>query len=452
MGTLTGLLQVTTRALTADQAALSATAENISNQNTEGYTRRTVTFTSGDTIMLRGAAESTGVAATVTAQRDVILQRSLLQATETSASSSTRLSALDNLQSLFAINSSGEDAAGVGAAISDFFSGARTLASTPNSTTARQSLFVNAQTLAGTLNRVAAQLSSQTSALNQQIASSVDSANGLLASVASLNHQIVVAGAGSDTDTLKDQRGLALTRLAKLVDASTIAANDGSISLVLSDGTPLVSGSSLSALHTSMVNGTARIVSGSIDVTSLVHGGSIGGALQARDADIPALSGRLDAITGAIVTAVNTQNASGLDAGGNPGGPIFSGTTAATITLAAANSAGFAANPDGSNAAALAAIASAPIINGVDPSTAFASLVTSLGQTAADASADNAADEAVLTQTSNQLAAVSSVSLDTEAANLTQYQRSYQAAAKILSIVNTLMAQAINLGSPTTVN
>jgi flagellar hook-associated protein 1 FlgK len=43
------------------------------------------------------------------------------------------------------------------------------------------------------------------------------------------------------------------------------------------------------------------------------------------------------------------------------------------------------------------------------------------------------------------------VSLDQEAANLTQYQRSYEAAAHVFSIVNTLLASAINLGQGATV-
>lgn len=452
MGTLTSLLQVTTRALAADQAALSTTAENISNQNTEGYTRRSVAFTNGDTVSLRDMTASTGVSAAVTAQRDTVLQRSLLHATEAASSSSTRLSALNSLQSLFAINSSGDDAAGINAALSNFFSSANTLATTPTSTTARHTLFASAQTLATTLNQAAAQLSAQTSALNQTVSSSVDAVNGLLASVASLNGQIASAGPGMDTSRLQDQRDLALSHLAKLVDVNSVASSNGSVNLVLSDGTSLVSGSQVSALHTAMVNGSARVISGTTDVTGIIHGGSIGGAVQARDTDIPAVRTQLDALANAIVTQVNAQNAAGLDASGTPGGPIFAGSSAATITLAISSGDAVATNADGGNAAAMAELATGPIVNGSAPSTAFASLVAALGQTVADAGATSATDQAVLTQTTTQVAAVSSVSLDTEAANLTQYQRSYEAAAKILSIVNTLMAQAINLGSPTTVS
>ncbi|XWK66388.1 flagellar basal body rod C-terminal domain-containing protein [Tunturiibacter gelidiferens] len=43
------------------------------------------------------------------------------------------------------------------------------------------------------------------------------------------------------------------------------------------------------------------------------------------------------------------------------------------------------------------------------------------------------------------------MSSDEEASNLTQYQRSYQAASQVFSIVDTLMASAINLGEQTTV-
>jgi flagellar hook-associated protein 1 FlgK len=46
---------------------------------------------------------------------------------------------------------------------------------------------------------------------------------------------------------------------------------------------------------------------------------------------------------------------------------------------------------------------------------------------------------------------LSGVSLDEEAANLTQYQRAYQAAAQVFNIGDTIMASALNLGEQTTV-
>jgi flagellar hook-associated protein 1 FlgK len=456
VGTLTGLLHLTTSALAADQAALSATAENISNQNTEGYTRRTVSWSSGDTVSVRGTPTSTGVTATVGAQRDRVLQRSVQQATETASASSTRVTALNNLQSLFAIKSTGADASGIGAAVSNFFNSATALASTPTDSTARHKVLTTAQTLASALNRTASQIGLQTASLNQTVRTSVDQVNSLAGKIAGLNKQISESGAGGDTDTLVDQRDLAVTQLSSLMDVNSITNSNGSISLAMSNGVPLVTGSTALPLTTGTVGGNVHIYAatsaGGADMTASIRGGSIGGSLQARDSDIPAVTAQLDALANTIATSVNAQNASGTDASGMPGGAIFSGSTAATLTVVASSANAIAASADGSNAASIGALQDAALIGGKSFTDAFSTLISGLGTTASDATTGSTADAAVLTQTSTQLAALSGVSLDTEAANLTQFQRSYQAAAKVLAIVNDLMAQAINLGQQTTVS
>jgi flagellar hook-associated protein 1 FlgK len=451
MGSLIGLLHLSSSALAADQAALSATASNISNQNTDGYTRRVASFSNTDTVNVNGVSTSSGVTAIVTAQRDRVLQRSLQQATEAASASSVRTSALDDLQSLFTINSSGDDASGIGAAVSDFFNSAASLASSPTDANARQTAYTDAQTLVATMNRAATQLSSQTASLNQKIGTSVDQVNSLLTNIASLNKQMLQSG-GQDTSGLQDQRDQAVLSLAKLVDVNTVTAADGSVSLSLSDGTPLLSGTQAISLSLAAVNGNVHIMSNGNDVTGSILEGSIGGLLQVRDQDIPAVQQQLDSVAAAIASAVNAQNAAGTDAGGNAGGDMFAGDTAATLKLAISSGDGIAASSDGSNAAAIGAIASQAIVGSLTASGAFSAMVTSLGQRVSSASTTKSANDAVLEQTSTQVANLSGVSLDTEAANLTQYQRSYEAAAKVLSIVNELMAQAINLGEQTTVS
>ncbi|WP_047487898.1 flagellar hook-associated protein FlgK [Terriglobus sp. TAA 43] len=449
MGSLIGLLHLSSSALAADQAALSATASNISNQNTDGYTRRVASFSDTDTVNVNGVSTSSGVTATITAQRDRVLQRSLQQATEASSASTARTTALDNLQSLFTIDSSGDDASGIGAAISNFFNSMTSLASSPSDTNARQTVYTAAQALVTTMNRTASQVSSQTASLNQQISISVDQVNSLLMNIASLNKQIQQSG-GQDTDGLQDQRDQAVLSLSKLVDVNTVSAPDGTVNLSLSDGTPLLSGTQAINMGTATVNGNVHILSNGNDVTGSILSGSIGGLLQVRDQDIPAVQQQLDAVAAAIASAVNAQNAAGTDASGNAGGNVFSGSTAATLQLAISSGAGIAASSDGSNAAAMGAVASQAIVGSLTGAGAFSAMITSLGQTVSGASVTKSANDAVLTQTSTQVANVSGVSLDTEAANLTQYQRSYEAAAKVLSIVNELMAQAINLGQQTT--
>ncbi len=445
------------RYLSLSTQQMRLTAANMANQNTPGYTRRNVSWSEGDLVTV-GAGSSPGVQATVTAQRDRVLQRTVQQATETSLASSTRLNALNTLQSLFKITSSGGDTSGIGAAVTGFFSAASTLSASPNDSSAQRSLYTAAQTLASTLNSAANQITSQSASLSQQVATSVTQVNTLTGQIAALNTQISQASPGDSLDTLLDQRDSLVTNLSQLVDVNSITSQNNGLSLALSDGTPLVTGTTSLPLSTAAVSGAVQVYAaasaGGANVTGVIRGGSIGGALQARDRDLPWVTSQLDALASAIATAVNTQNAAGTTASGAAGTNIFSGTSAATLTVVATDGTAFASNgtSSGSNALALSNLGSTALVNGQTPTDAFSALLSGLGSTASSVQTESTADAAVLSQTSTQLDAVSGVSLDQEAANLTQYQRSYEASAKVLTIVDQLLADAINIGQQTTVS
>ena len=52
----------------------------------------------------------------------------------------------------------------------------------------------------------------------------------------------------------------------------------------------------------------------------------------------------------------------------------------------------------------------------------------------------------ILRQLEDQRSSISSVSLDEEAANIVRYQTAYQAAARVVSTVNSLLDTVVNLG------
>jgi flagellar hook-associated protein 1 FlgK len=91
-------------------------------------------------------------------------------------------------------------------------------------------------------------------------------------------------------------------------------------------------------------------------------------------------------------------------------------------------------------------------VGGQTVSVFFSSLLQQVGSAAASAASDNTTQQAVLSQLTTQRNSLSGVSLDEEAANLTQYQRSYEAAAKVFSIVDQLLTSALNLGVETAVS
>jgi flagellar hook-associated protein 1 FlgK len=203
---------------------------------------------------------------------------------------------------------------------------------------------------------------------------------------------------------------------------------------------------------TQVLNGT---VSG-------ITGGSLGGILQARDQDLPTVSTALDSLAYVVGGAVNTVNENGLDANGNPGGTIFNLPTSAagaastiSVTTSDPNAIAAAAVGEGSsgsiNATALNAIANDPLINGQTTPQFYALMLTQLGNTVSSVANENTTQQASLTQLTTHQSSLSSVSLDQEASNLTLYERSYQAASKVFTIVDELMASALNLGEETTV-
>jgi len=466
MGTITSIMDIARQALTANQEALNVTSNNVANQNTAGYTRQVVSFQTVDAVTLSGGTYGSGVTASATSQRDRVLEQQVQQQTQTQAQSGALESALQQIQNIFGLSSTTSSASStvLGTAIDSFFSSLSSLASSPSDTATRQSVLSAANTLAAAFNSASNQLSQVSTTLNQQVAGDVSQVNSLTKTIASLNTQITALSPNADAGALEDQRQQAIAQLSKLVGLDQISTENNGITLTTSGGAVLVSGNQSFALSTTQVGGTTHILAGAggQDITSNLSGGDLGGVLQARDQQLPGYQSALDNLAFAVGTQVNQQNALGVDGNGNPGAALFSlpatpTGAAALIQVATANPSAVAAAATGegsagnTNASALANLSSANIVNGQTASGFFASFLGQIGSDTAAATTDNSAQQATLTQLTTQRDSLSGVSLDQEAANLTQYQRAYQAASQVFNIANSIMASAINLGVQTTV-
>lgn len=465
MGTLTSLMDLSRQALMADQTALDITANNVANQNTPGYTREVVNWQSIDSVTLNGSTYSSGITATGVSQRDRVLEQGVQQQTQTQSQSGALESALQQVQDIFGLTSTSTSASStaLGSATDAFFNSLSSLEGNPSDASTRQAVLTAANNLTSVFNSAANQLAQVTAGLNQQVGTTVGQINTLTSTIASLNQQISSTSPNADAGTLEDQRQLAITQLSQYVGLNQITTENNGITLTTSNGAVLVSGSQSFALSTTQVAGTTDVVAGGQDVTSGLSGGQLGGVLQARDQELPTYASALDNLAYGIGTAVNQQNALGVDGNGNPGQAIFSLPTSAagaaeSIQVAttdpqavAAAATGEGSSGDG-NAVAMADLSTANIVSGQTASGFLAAFLGQVGNDTAGATTDNTAQQATLTQLTSQRDALSGVSLDEEASNLTQYQRSYQAASEVFSIVNTMMASAINLGVETTVS
>ena len=86
------------------------------------------------------------------------------------------------------------------------------------------------------------------------------------------------------------------------------------------------------------------------------------------------------------------------------------------------------------------------IVNGQKPLEFYSNLVFKVGSGTANTSADLQASDLILRQLGDQRAAISGVSLDEEASTIVKYQAAYQAAARVVTTVSTLLDLAVNLG------
>lgn len=481
MATINSAFNIISGALDADQAALSVVANNVANANSKGYTEETPTWRQNAPVTIDGLTYGTGVSETGAAsQRDRVLQERLDQQQQLASASGARLTALNSLQALFTPASGSSSSAGdVGTDITSFFDSFSSLEANPANNALREQVLSSASTLAGDISGAARSLDTQRAALDQEAAGVAGQVNALTGAIAQLNLQIQSVSPDADAGVLEDQRQQDLSQLSQLIGVNQIATENNGLSVTTTGGQLLVSEGQSFQLTTGMAGGVTDFFVNGADITSqlMAGGGQLGGYLTARDQDVPGVLGSLDQLAYGISTAVNALNNAGTDANGvegngtNAAGVVGTGAAALYIFNQPAVVAGSAAamavtmtdpsqiaaaafgsgTGDNSNAVLLANLAGQAIVNGQSPSNSYSNFVSTLGAAVSEVQAENTAQNASVAQLQSQNDSISGVNLNDEASALSTLETSYQAASQVFTILNTVMASALNLGVETAV-
>ncbi len=447
LGSLLGLAQ---SGLAANAYALDITGSNVSNVNTPGYSRKTP-----DLASMLGGGVTAGNASRVF---DQFSAARMIVTGGSSSAAGARDNALGSVSQLFNETQS----SGIADAMSRFFSSMSALAASPDDTTTRGAMLSAADSFATEVRGVATDLASQRDSLLSQAKSTADEINGLTAQIAALNGDITKAKAsGGDASSLEDKRQSLVGDLSQRVDVKVVTDATGQVT-ILGGGTALVSGGNATRLNVGMdASGNTQVTASAnggpgADVTGSIAGGKLAGLITARDRDIPAIQSKLDTFVSEIGTAMNTQHAAGYGADGVTGRALFSfggpPGTAQSFALdsqmvghpervaAAADPA--AASGDNGNAALLAGLGTQQIagFGTRTPSDAFSDIVGFVGTTKQSADREVGVQQSLYTQAKTMNDSASGVSLDEEMANLSMYQRAYQANAKVLQAADQLLA------------
>jgi flagellar hook-associated protein 1 FlgK len=426
------------------ERSLSVIQSNVDNASLPGYARQD----------LVGAIGSSSDAAVVDQQssRNEFAETAVRQ-------QNSLLGHFDQLTSVLGSvepNFSASGTTGIPGAINNLFAGFSGLSTNPNDTTARQSVIDQANEVAKSFNSAAANLANIQGNARQQISSQVDTINHLASLVQVYNTTQQSNAAGASDPIVDAKLHDTLEQLSGYADVQALKQNDGSISLLLGGQTPLVVGKTQYKITADITSApTAAILdSTGADVTSLVSGGSLSGGLVAVNQSIPSYQNSLNQLAQGIADSVNTALAAGVDTSGNAGAPLFtynsSANAASSLAVTgiapgelAAASVG-AAGGNG-NALALSALGNSPLLNGFTFTTFYGNLSATVGRDVANATDSRGVQTQLLAQAKAHRTSLSGVSLDEEAVRLVEFQRAYQATAKMVTILDQLSQDTINM-------
>lgn len=222
---------------------LNTVGHNISNSNTEGYSRQTAhaaATPSSEVYTLAGASQ-VGNGSTVTSvirARDIYADRQYWKENSTDGYYNGKADNYAKIESIF----NDSDNSGVQNAMEKFYQAWQDCSTTASSDTSRQNVINAGQNFAQSLQIAAKQTKEQIDSLYDDISLSVVKMNRLMGQVVELNKNISgIEATGAHANDLRDQRDLIVDQLTSMTDITVYESANGMYTLV-SNGTTLVNG------------------------------------------------------------------------------------------------------------------------------------------------------------------------------------------------------------------
>ena len=330
--------------LVANKTALSTVSHNIVNVDTAGYSRQRVDQTARAPQQFGSAFLGQGVDANaITRISNQFITDQLRRDTQNFNSYDAYHEFAVKMDSLL-----GDDSTAITPTLQGFFSAIQDLSTDPSAIASRQVLLSQGQALVNRFNTVYDQVFQQNDTLNTELDNVTSQITQLAKGIANLNESIRTVssnGTGQLPNDLMDQRDEAVRQLSELVGVQVVQQDDLSYNVFIGSGQPLVIGGDAFSLTTSTTNsGIARndisISSGSttLDVTSQLSGGRLGGLLGVRQELIDPIFNELGRLSMVLSDTFNQQHELGMDLNNQIGGAFF-GDINSPITEAARASA-----------------------------------------------------------------------------------------------------------------
>lgn len=318
--TLFSSIQIANNALFAAQTGLQVTGNNIANANTPGYLRQRVVMTPAPTQTVGNLPLGLGVqVAGIVQQVDRFLTERLRSSISDLSQSETQESTYLQLESI--LGELGDT--DLSTAFSRFFAAVHNVQNQPEDAAVRNLAAMQGRILSDDFQRIASRVQEAQKSVNHEIAATSSDINRLLKEIAELNIRVVVTEggrtSGSDAVGLRDQREMALVKLAEIVGIRTAEQQDGSVT-VFAGGDYLVASGEYRAVATSYSTDTATPLATihiqDTDSPLFAGSGKLAGLYAARDEILGGFQGQLDELARSLVFEFNKLHSSGQGLGG----------------------------------------------------------------------------------------------------------------------------------------
>lgn len=459
--------------MTTSQAGLSTVGHNIANADTEGYSRQTVQIGNRGPYRIITGSEQPSQAGqgsrvvNITRNHSTFLERQLIRDRLNRGFFQGRRESMKLFESMFETASTSS----INASMDRFFNSVRELSQDPSSRSARNMMIEHGQQMGRDFGAVAADSRQIQEDIDRTIGNRIERINELAQVIAQANARVgTVEATGQSANDFRDHRDQAIKEIAELADVRIFTQQSGLVSVDLANGFALVRDEVAASLQTRPDPDNAGLAAveyvsiggNTTDVTGEISGGELGGLIDMRDNVIPDHMEQLDQLAFTITEEVNAVHRAGFGLDGVGGRDFFTALpNAAGASRAFEVDAAIRANPD--------AIASA-----IDPATVpgddrnlqniadlhntqfaafnnstfsqfYGEIVRSVGHTVANNADFADIHQARFEQSDALRESIEGVSLDDEMVDLSRYQKHFEASARVMSTVNRLMDEVLQL-------
>ncbi|MFA6237116.1 MAG: flagellar hook-associated protein FlgK [Bacteriovorax sp.] len=482
------LLGIGKSGLFTAKKSLEVTGHNMSNVNTEGYSRQKVDQSTNIPISSGNWVQGTGVKIDgINRVGDEFIEKRLQSAVSTGKFYDSRSEQLNQVEAIF--NEVDND--GLNQILNKFFNSFRELANQPENETIRSVVRDNAGLVVKDFRRIRETLDLQAANIDRKITTSVKDVNQILTHVADLNSKIAaIECQQGESGDLRDQRDVALKNLSEHFKIHTYSDEKGRFVVTAQGIGTLVTGLHIQELavvsknkenSSNNMNGSVEVVlkdRPSQSITGKFQGGSLSSIIKVRNEDIKKLQDDMDNIAYQFTSSVNSIHRQGfvnrpisispdgtpapLDTKGLTTGldfftqPLTKDGAASFIDLSDAVkgdlsniSAALAPNAPGDNRVAIAiSKLQHERITGEDSVTLeekYLQTIGSIGLETGKARLDAEQSNGLLAQANSIRERLTGVSIDEETANMVRFQHAYEASAKMMQAADEMFKTVLEL-------